>query len=151
MRQGASCYLMVNKLYKEYQSKLNKCFILIEECFWDLQEVYDETKSTYASYEKNCATLPYGLWKFYLIEECLKEIEAEKGNGIYTISCDNFCNLIEKYAVWKPKDNSEWNTENDLLGISKKAKDCLSNIIFDLQSRKNTNVDFYRDLELPVE
>ena len=67
------------------------------------------------------------------------------------ISCDNFCNVIEKYAVWEPKDNSEWNTENDLLGISKKAKDCLSNIIFDLQSRKNTNVDFYRDLELPVE
>ena len=151
MKQVVSCYLMVNKLYEEYQSKLKKCFVLIEECFWDLQEVYDETKTAYSFNEKNCATLPYGLWKFYLIEECVKEIEAEKGKGIYTLSCDNFCDLIEKYAVWEPRDNNEWNTENDLLGISKKAKDCLSNIIYDLHKRKNINVDFYRDLELPVE
>ena len=40
----------------------------------------------------------------------------------YTLSCNNFCNLVDKYAVWKPKDNSEWNTDNDLLGIYKKGK-----------------------------
>ena len=142
---------MMNKFNNKYHSKLTKCFNLIEECFWDLQEVYDETKILYEFNEKNCATLPYGLWKFYLIEECVKEIELEKGNGIYTLSCDNFCKLIKNYSSWKPKHHSEWNTDKDLLGISKKAKDCLSNIIYDLQNRKDTNVNFYRDLELPVE
>ena len=142
---------MVNKIYEEYHIKLNKCFVLIEECFWDLQEVYDETKIIYNFDEKNCATLPYGLWKLYLIEECIKEIKLEKRNGIYTLSCDNFCSLINKYANWKPKNDSEWNTDNDLLGISKKAKECLSNIIKDLHNREDANVNFYRDLELPVE
>ena len=142
---------MVNKTYKEFQSKLNKCFNLIEECFWDLQEIYDETKNTYAFKDNNSAKLPYGLWKLYLIEEWVKEIEIEKGNGAYTLSCNNFCNLVDKYAVWKPKDNSEWNTDNDLLGIYKKGKDCLSDIIYDLHNRKNSNVDFYKDFELPVE
>ena len=151
MKQDVSYCLMVNKTYKEFQSKLNKCFNLIEDCFWDLQEIYDETKNTYAFKDNNSAKLPYGLWKFYLIEEWVKEIEIEKGNGAYTLSCNNFCNLVDKYAVWKPKDNSEWNTDNDLLGIYKKGKDCLSDIIYDLHNRKNSNVDFYKDLELPVE
>ena len=142
---------MTKKLNNKYHSKLTKCFNLIEEYFWDLQEVYDETKIIYDLNEKNCATLPYGLWKLYLIEECVKEIELENGNGIYTLSCDNFCELIKKYSIWKPKDYNEWNTDDDLLGISQKAKDCLSNIIYDLQNRKDTNVNFYRDLELPVE
>ena len=79
------------------------------------------------------------------------QIELEKRNGIYTLSCDNFCSLINKYANWKPKNDSEWNTDNDLLGISKKAKECLSNIIKDLHNREDANVNFYRDLELPVE
>ena len=151
MKQDVSYCLMVNKTYKEFQSKLNKCFNLIEDCFWDLQEIYDETKNTYAFKDNNSAILPYGLWKFYLIEEWVKEIEIEKGNGAYTLSCNNFCNLVDKYAVWKPKDNSEWNTDNDLLGIYKKGKDCLTDIIYDLHNRKNSNVDFYKDLELPVE
>ena len=151
MKQDVSYCLMVNKTYKEFQSKLNKCFNLIEDCFWDLQEIYDETKNTYAFKDNNSAILPYGLWKFYLIEEWVKEIEIEKGNGVYTLSCNNFCDLVDKYAVWKPKDNSEWNTDNDLLGIYKKGKDCLSDIIYDLHNRKNSNVDFYKDLELPVE
>ena len=151
MKQDVSYCLMVNKTYKEFQSKLNKCFNLIEDCFWDLQEIYDETKNTYAFKDNNSAKLPYGLWKFYLIEEWVKEIEIEKGNGAYTLSCNNFCNLVDKYAVWKPKDNSEWNTDNDLLGIYKKGKDCLTDIIYDLHNRKNSNVDFYKDLELPVE
>ena len=151
MKQDVSYCSMVNKTYKEFKSDLNKCFILIEDCFWDLQEVYDETKNIYALKENNSAILPYGLWKFYLIEEWVKEIEIEKGNGAYTLSCNNFCNLVDKYAVWKPKDNSEWNTDNDLLGIYKKGKDCLTDIIYDLHNRKNSNVDFYKDLELPVE
>ena len=113
--------------------------------------IYDETKNIYALKDNNSAILAYGLWKFYLIEEWVKEIEIEKGNGAYTLSCNNFCNLVDKYAVWKPKDNSEWNTDNDLLGIYKKGKDCLSDIIYDLHNRKNSNVDFYKDLELPVE
>ena len=142
---------MTTRIYNKYHSRLSHCFNLIEECFWDLQEVYDETKIMYDLDEKNCATLPYGLWKLYLIEECVKEIEEEKGNGIYTISCDNFYELIKKYATWKPKDYNEWQTDNDLLGISKKARDCLLNIICDLQNRKDNNVNFYRDLELPVE
>lgn len=149
--QVASNYLMTNNIYKEYHLKLNECFILIEECYWDLQEIYDETKVNYKFDEKNCATLPYGLWKFYLIEECVKEIEAEKGKGIYTLSCDNFFKLIKKYASWKPKSDDDWNNDNNLLGISYKAKECLLGIIFDLHNRKNGNVEFYRDLELPVE
>ncbi len=151
MKQDVSYCSMVNKTYKEFQSKLNKCFNLIEDCFWDLQEIYDETKNIYALKDNNSAILAYGLWKFYLIEEWVKEIEIEKGNGAYTLSCNNFCNLVDKYAVWKPKDNSEWNTDNDLLGIYKKGKDCLTDIIYDLHNRKNSNVDFYKDLELPVE
>ena len=151
MKQDVSYCSMVNKTYKEFQLKLNKCFNLIEDCFWDLQEIYDETKNIYALKDNNSAILAYGLWKFYLIEEWLKEIEIEKGNGAYTLSCNNFCNLVDKYAVWKPKDNSEWNTDNDLLGIYKKGKDCLTDIIYDLHNRKNSNVDFYKDLELPVE
>ena len=151
MKQDVSYCSMANKTYKEFQSKLNKCFNLIEDCFWDLQEIYDETKNTYAFKDNNSAILPYGLWKFYLIEEWVKEIEIEKGNGVYTISFNNFCDLVNKYAVWKPKDNSEWNTDNDLLGIYNKGKDCLSDIIYDLHNRKNSNVDFYKDLELPVE
>ncbi len=151
MKQDVSYCSMVNKTYKEFQLKLNKCFNLIEDCFWDLQEIYDETKNIYALKDNNSAILAYGLWKFYLIEEWVKEIEIEKGNGAYTLSCNNFCNLVDKYAVWKPKDNSEWNTDNDLLGIYKKGKDCLTDIIYDLHNRKNSNVDFYKDLELPVE
>ena len=151
MKQDVSYCSMVNKTYKEFQLKLNKCFNLIEDCFWDLQEIYDETKNIYALKDNNSAILAYGLWKFYLIEEWVKEIEIEKGNGAYTLSCNNFCNLVDKYAVWKPKDNSEWNTDNDLLGIYNKGKDCLSDIIYDLHNRKNSNVDFYKDLELQVE
>ena len=151
MKQDVSYCSMANKTYKEFQSKLNKCFNLIEDCFWDLQEIYDETKNTYAFKDNNSAILPYGLWKFYLIEEWVKEIEIEKANGVYTLSCNNFCDLVDKYAVWTPKDNSEWNTDNDLLGIYKKGKDCLTDIIYDLHNMKNSNVDFYKDLELPVE
>ena len=90
MKLDVSNYLIVNNIYKEYHTKLKECFVLIEECYWDLQEVYDETKVNYKYNENNCATLPYGLWKFYLIEECIKEIEEEKGKGIYSLSCDNF-------------------------------------------------------------
>lgn len=151
MKLDVSNYLIVNNIYKEYHTKLKECFVLIEECYWDLQEVYDETKVNYKYNENNCATLPYGLWKFYLIEECIKEIEEEKGKGIYSLSCDNFFNLIQNYAKWKPKDDYDWNNENDLLGISDKAKECLSGIIYDLHNRKDSNVEFYRDLELPVE
>jgi hypothetical protein len=147
----ASFCVMKNNIYKEYHLKLTECFSLIEKCYWDLQEVYDETKINYKFDEKNSATLPYGLWKFYLIEECSKEIEVEKGKGIYSLSCDNLFNLIKDYANWKPKDENDWNNGNDLLGISGKAKECLSNIIFDLYNRKDGNVEFYRDLELPVE
>ena len=90
MKQDVSYCSMVNKTYKEFQSKLNKCFNLIEECFWDLQEIYDETKNIYALKDNNSAILAYGLWKFYLIEEWVKEIEIEKGNGVYTLSCNNY-------------------------------------------------------------
>ena len=90
MKQDVSYCSMVNKTYKEFQSKLNKCFNLIEDCFWDLQEIYDETKNIYALKDNNSAILAYGLWKFYLIEEWVKEIEIEKGNGVYTLSCNNF-------------------------------------------------------------
>ena len=151
MKQAVSYCSMVNKNYKEFQEKLNKCFNLIEDCFWDLQDVYDETKNTYAFKDNNSAILPYGLWKFYIIEEWVKEIKIEKGKGVYTLSCNNFCDLVNKYAVWKPKDISEWNTDNDLLGIYKKGKNCLTDVIYDLHNRKNSNVDFYKDLELPVE
>jgi len=151
MKQAVSYYLMVNKTYKEFQEKLIKCFNLIEDCFWDLQDVYDETKNTYAFKDNNSAILPYGLWKFYIIEEWVKEIKIEKGKGVYTLSCNNFCALVNKYAVWKPKDISEWNTDSDLLGIYKKGKNCLTDVIYDLHNRKNSNVDFYKDLELPVE
>ena len=78
MKQAVSYYLMVNKTYKEFQEKLIKCFNLIEDCFWDLQDVYDETKNTYAFKDNNSAILPYGLWKFYIIEEWVKEIKIEK-------------------------------------------------------------------------
>lgn len=142
---------MVNNIYKKYHDKLKYCFELIEDCYWDLQEVYDETKVNYNFDKKNSATLPYGLWKFYLIEECVKEIELEKGVGIYSISSNNFYNLIQDYSCWKPKDSNDWNNGEDLLAISKKAKDCLSAIIFDLHNRKDSNVEFYKDLELPVE
>ena len=151
MKQVVSYYLMVNKTYKELQEKLNNCFNLIEDCFWDLQDVYDETKNTYAFKDNNSAILPYGLWKFYIIEEWVKEIKIEKAKGLYTLSCNNFCDLVNKYAVWKPKDISEWNTDSDLLGIYKKGKNCLTDVIYDLHNRKNSNVDFYKDLELPVE
>ena len=33
MKQGVSYCLMLNKAYKEFKSDLNKCFILIEDCF----------------------------------------------------------------------------------------------------------------------
>ena len=33
MKQDVSYCSMVNKTYKEFQSKLNKCFNLIEDCF----------------------------------------------------------------------------------------------------------------------
>ena len=46
---------------------------------------------------------------------------------------------------------STYQQDCDLLGISKKAKECLSNIIKDLHNREDANVNFYRDLELPVE
>ena len=49
---------MKNNFYKEYHLKLTECFSLIEECYWDLQEVYDETKVNYKFDEKNSATLP---------------------------------------------------------------------------------------------
>ncbi len=127
------------------------CFSLIEECYWDLQEVYDETKFNYIYDKKNSTTLPYGLWKFFLIEECVKEIEKENGQGIYSISCDVFIRLIKNYATWEPDNENDWNNDNDLLSISGKAKECLSNIIQQLHSRKNVNVEFYKDLELPVE
>jgi hypothetical protein len=142
---------MKNSIYKKYHKGLIDCFSLIDECYWDLQEVYDETKFNYIYYKKNSATLPYGLWKFFLIEECVKEIEKENGQGIYSMSCDLFFKLIKNYATWKPKNKNDWNNENDLLGISDKAKECLSNIISQLHSRKDVNVEFYKDLELPVE
>jgi hypothetical protein len=142
---------MKNSIYKKYHKGLIDCFSLIDECYWDLQEVYDETKFNYIYDKKNSATLPYGLWKFFLIEECVKEIEKENGQGIYSMSCDLFFKLIKNYATWKPKNKNDWNNENDLLGISDKAKEYLSNIISQLHSRKDVNVEFYKDLELPVE
>ena len=60
---------MTNSIYKKYHKNLMDCFSLIEECYWDLQEVYDETKFNYIYDKKNSTTLPYGLWKFFLIEE----------------------------------------------------------------------------------
>ena len=142
---------MANNIYKIYHKNLTDCFSLIEECYWDLQEVYDETKFNYIYDKKNSTTLPYGLWKFFLIEECVKEIEKENGQGIYSISCDVFIRLIKNYATWEPDNENDWNNDNDLLSISGKAKECLSNIIKQLHSRKDVNVEFYKDLELPVE
>ena len=81
-------------MLKEFQSKLNKCFNLIEDCFWDLQEIYDETKNIYALKDNNSAILAYGLWKFYLIEEWVKEIEIEK-----KIVSQVFKSLFETKAV----------------------------------------------------
>ena len=40
---------------------------------------------------------------------------------------------------------------NNDRGIYKRGKDCLSEIIYDLHNRKNSNINFYKDLELPVE
>ena len=151
MELVVSSYLMKNNIYKEYHSKLTDCLLLMEECYWDLQEVYDETKLNYDFDKRNSATLPYGLWKFFLIEECIKEIENEKGHRIYSLRCDNLFNLIKKYASWEPKDENDWNNDNDLLAISGQAKDYLSDIIYRLHSRQTVNVEFYRDLELPVE
>ena len=142
---------MTNNIYKKYHKNLIDCFSLIEECYWDLQEVYDETKFNYIYDKKNSTTLPYGLWKFFLVEECVKEIKKENGQGIYSISCDVFIRLIKNYATWEPENENDWNNENDLLSISRKAKECLSNIIHQLHSRKDVNVEFYKDLELPVE
>ena len=89
--------------------------------------------------------------EIFLVEECVKEIEKENGQGIYSINCDVFIKLIKNYATWEPKNKNDWNNENDLLSISGKAKECLSNIIHQLHSRKDVNVEFYKDLELPVE
>ena len=117
-----------------------------------MEDQKEEKLTPYILADRNEILVKYANFSFReALSEVNQEIEIEKGNGVYTLSCNNFCNLVDKYAVWKPKDNSEWNTDNDLLGIYKKGKDCLTDIIYDLHNRKNSNVDFYKDLELPVE
>ena len=83
--------------------------------------------------------------------------------GTYYIQRDN-CNNIDIWMPFKNYVNLNSNNyrylsiPNDscnnlylITGIPNGSDLSFSNIIYDLQSRKNTNVDFYRDLELPVE